>query len=71
MHKPFFIMLYSPGRDKAWAVVDDFEDVLFFSTAQEARKKMVGHLYAEAYGFEVHKMGNDVPFKPNQTGEDK
>ena len=60
MNKPFFIMLYSPRRKLATPVVDDCNNVIFFSTAREARKEMVGHLYAEAHGFEVHEMGNDV-----------
>ena len=48
IHKSLFIQL------------DITHNVLFFATAREARKEMVGHLYAEAHGFEVHEMGNDV-----------
>ena len=57
VNKPFFIMLYNPRGDGATPIVDDCDNVLFFSTAREARKEMVGHLYAEAHGFEVHEMG--------------
>ena len=60
MDKPFFIMLYGTKRKLAAPVVDNCNNVMFFATAQEARKEMVGHLFAEAHGFEVHKMGNDV-----------
>ena len=53
-------MLYGPGNKLPMPVVDNCNNVLFFATAREARKEMVGHLYAEAHGFEVHEMGNDV-----------
>ena len=60
MDKPFFIMLYNYGWKSAIPIVDDAGDVLFFPTAREARKTIVGHLYAEVHGFEVHEMDNDV-----------
>jgi len=57
MDKPFFIMLNHQKRDFSFPIVDDNEEVMFFSTVDEAREVMKGHLFAEAFGFEIFERG--------------
>jgi hypothetical protein len=56
MEKPYFIMMYSQSGKSAMPMVDDFEDVLFFETEQEARTCANEHDFCKALGFEVFDM---------------
>lgn len=59
MDKPFFVMMYNQKGDYAETIVDDNNETMFWHTKGEAEEAMRGHVYAEAFGFEVHEMGSD------------
>lgn len=58
MEKPFFIMMFNQRGDYASPATEDNGDVMLWHTAGEAEEAMRGHIYAEAFGYEVHKLGD-------------
>lgn len=60
MDKPFFIMLLNQRGTCAMPIVDEEGDVMFYASHDEAKEAMRGHVYAEAFGFEVFEMGNGL-----------
>lgn len=38
-------------------IVDDNDDVVLYETEQAAREAMMGHVYAQAFGFEIFERG--------------
>lgn len=59
MESRFFVMLYNQKGDYAEPMVNDDGEVYFWKTSNDAREAMRGHMYAEAFGFEVHGMRGD------------
>ena len=57
MEKPFFLMMFTQRGDHASPAVDDDGEVMFWHTKGEADEAMRGHIYAEAFGYEVHEIG--------------
>jgi hypothetical protein len=55
MSKDFFIMLRN--GDKAMPIVDENEEVMLYESKLEAIEAMKGHIYAEAYGYEIFELG--------------
>ena len=62
MDKPFFIMMYNQKGTVAMPITDSDNDdqVAFYATEEEALDAMDGHIYAEAFGFEIFEMGTGV-----------
>lgn len=53
----FFIMMYHPNL-KAIPIIDEDENVLFFSTEDEAREVADNHDGCINLGYEIFEMGN-------------
>lgn len=53
----FFVMINSQNRKFIMPIVDDNDDVVLYETEQAAREAMMGHVYAQAFGFEIFERG--------------
>lgn len=60
MSKDFFVMLYKQNGDGAMPIVDENEDVMFYESEDEAIEAMTGHMSAEAFGYEIFKLGTGI-----------
>lgn len=60
MKKPYFIMLYNPSGEGASPMTDDedFDEVAFFETEEEALDAGNKSKYAQAVGYEIFNMDN-------------
>lgn len=62
MDKPYFIMMYNQNRNLAMPILDGTNDnddiVKFYKNINDARKAMRNHSAAQAFGYEIFKMGS-------------